>query len=57
VKIALNEYGGGIITLERKPEIHPLLENGKKTNIKALKNIHGMRWERNSLDSVGGRVF
>jgi hypothetical protein len=36
VKNALHEYGGGIIILEWKLEIHPLLENAKKTKVKAL---------------------
>jgi hypothetical protein len=57
VKNAPNEYGGGIITLQSKLEIHPLLGNAKKTKIKALKDICGMRWESDNLESVGGQFF
>jgi hypothetical protein len=53
VKNAPNEYGDGIIILERKIEIHPLLENAKKTKLKALKYICDVRWESDNLGSVG----
>jgi hypothetical protein len=55
MKNAPNEYGGGIIILERKLEIHALLENAKRIKVKALKDICGMRWENDNLDSVGGK--
>jgi hypothetical protein len=57
VKNAPNEYGGEIIIVERKLGIHPLLGNAKKTEIKALKDICGMRWESDNLDSMGGKFF
>jgi hypothetical protein len=57
VKNVLSEYGGGLTMPERKLEIHPLLENTKKTMAKALKDICGMRWESDNLDSVGGKSF
>jgi hypothetical protein len=53
VKNAPNEHSGGIIILERKLEIHTLLENVKKA--KALTDIYGMREESGNLDSVGGK--
>jgi hypothetical protein len=52
-----NEYGGGINTLERKLEMRPILENFEKTKIKALKNMCGIRWKSDNLDSVGGKLF
>jgi hypothetical protein len=49
VKNAPNEYGSGIIILERKFEIHPLRENAKKTKVTIVKDICVMRWERGPL--------
>jgi hypothetical protein len=49
VKNAPNEHSGGITILERKLEIHLLLENAKKTEVKALKNIYGIRMENAAL--------
>jgi hypothetical protein len=57
VKNAPKEYSAGIMVLKGKLEIHPLLGNTKKTKIKALRDICGMRWENNNLDSVVGKLF
>jgi hypothetical protein len=57
VKNAPNKCRGGIIVLERKLEIRPLLENAKKTKIMALKDICGMKSESGSLGSMGGKFF
>jgi hypothetical protein len=54
---APNEYGGGISIFERRLEIHPLLENAKKTKVKALKDICRMRWKSDKLDSVDDKFF
>jgi hypothetical protein len=55
-KNAPNEHSG-INLLERRLETHPLLENPKRTKVKALKDIGGMRGESDNLDSVGGKFF
>jgi hypothetical protein len=52
---APNERPGGIITVPRKLISHPLLEDTKKTKVKGLKDIYGMRWESHSFESVGGK--
>jgi hypothetical protein len=52
-----NERRGGIITVHRKLGSHPLLEDTKKTKVKGLKDICGMRWESHNLDSVGGKFL
>jgi hypothetical protein len=57
VKSALNECGGGIIILERGLEIHPLLENTQQNKVKALKDICGMKWNIDNLDSMSGKFF
>jgi hypothetical protein len=57
MKNSPHEYHNGIIILERKPAIHSLLEDAKKTQVKALKDICGMRCESDNLDWVGGKFF
>jgi hypothetical protein len=42
VKNAPNEYGSGIVILEWTPDLHLLLENTKKSKVKALKDIYAM---------------
>jgi hypothetical protein len=54
---APNERWGGIITVHRKPVSRPLLEDTKKTKVKGLKDISGMRWESHNLDSAGGKFL
>jgi hypothetical protein len=54
---APNEHPRGIITIHRKLVAHPILEDTKKTQVKELKDICGMRWESHSLDSVGGKFL
>jgi hypothetical protein len=54
---APNERRGEIITVHRKLVTHPLLEDTKKTKVKGLKDICGMRWESHNLDSVGGKFL
>jgi hypothetical protein len=57
VKNAPNEYGSRIIIIERKLEDHLLLENVKKTQVKAPKDICDMRWEGDNLGSMGVSSF
>jgi hypothetical protein len=54
---APNERRGGIIIVHRKLVSHPLLEDTKKTKVKRLKDICGMRWESHNFDSVGGKFL
>jgi hypothetical protein len=54
---APNEHRGGTIIVHRKLVSHPLLENTKKTKVKGLKDIYGMRWESYNLDSMGDKFL
>jgi hypothetical protein len=54
---APNERRGGIITVHRKLGSHPLFEDTKKTEVKGLKDIYGMEWESQNLDSMGGKFL
>jgi hypothetical protein len=52
-----NGYSGRIISLEGKPDIHFLLENARKAQVKALKDICGMRGKSDNLGSLEGKFF
>jgi hypothetical protein len=52
---APNEYSAGIIILDRKFEIHPPLENGKKTQVKVRRDICGMTWKGDYPDLTGDK--
>jgi hypothetical protein len=54
---APNEPRGGIITVRLKLVSRLLLEDTKKTKVKGVKDIYGMRWESCNLDSVGGKFL
>jgi hypothetical protein len=57
VKNRPNEHRDGIVILKRQLEIHPLLENAKKSKVKTLKESCGMICESDNLDSVGCKLF
>jgi hypothetical protein len=57
VKNAPHEYGGRIIILGHPLQMHPLLENVIKTQVKTLKEICGRRWERDNFNSVAVSSF
>jgi hypothetical protein len=54
---APTERRRGIIIVHRKLVSRPLLEDTKKTKVKGLKDICGVRWESHNIDSVGGKFL